>query len=332
MKYVSIESVTKLLLDIQSHLLKEHKVKIKIDPTSRLLLHTLVGLALKADDNTITTTTKNLNSHLQSNHRTVRDRMTMLAEMGLIRMRSGYDAATKKREASQIDLNPYLVTLFTTRKAGVAGAASKHFSDLFLRRMQYEDDMQGFEKDVPYGEPEDGIDEIFADAPAEGLAKMVAKENEEKAFKLQDSNLWRKRDDRFVAGCAALWTKAQTILGYAEGSPNWAGNNIPPAARAARKNLTQTFQKYGCRKAAIAWYVFVGGKPELRENGQPKFSIYHPHRQSVSMDKKPKHYVDHFRSIEQDEHFMKCDGPEWKTVEPILRHYFGDLLDVGRRT
>ena len=217
-------------------------------------------------------------------------------------------------------------------------SAIKQFLAKGIERLNYEGDLQGFTVDVPLGdeEPKEATQQQPEndDDAEEKLNELIAQTNEDKAKKQREASEWRRKGDAFVNGASKLWIFAQSQMGHGTAHPNWGGDRklLSPGASRERQELVKIFQQYGGKTAALAWYVFAGGVPDLDENtGRPKFTLVAPHRQFASQDKRPSQFAKYFNAILQDKFFKDFATKTWEATEPALRSYFPDTIDQEPR-
>lgn len=256
-------------------------------------------------------------------------RLRHLARYGLIRCESPWRNDGSGLRANLVTYpNPIIMALLgidkmTRHKAPVI----QHYVKMGLGRLDQETDVQGFRTDCAYGYPEPESQGGALEA-GEGLIRMIAGADEEKARKDAENSLWRERDGSFVSGAANIWVFAQSQFGNGQSRPNWEGEltQLSPGARKERMELTKTFQRFGGRASALAWFVFVGGIADLDERGNPRFSLIDPHRQYVTIDKKPSQFAKHFNSILKDKIFIEIATKQWGSYNSELSRYFGEAI------
>ena len=272
---------------------------------------------------------------LRSTRNRIRCRLKKLCRFGLVRIETAWrNDGTRKKKTQLISINPVVGQLMEPgTKPSVFTTVSKHLVGIGLARLEYEEDVQGFETDCLYGEPEppreDGMEYINDDARLDAL---VAAESADKAQKVRDQMLWRDRDKDFVSGCARIWVFGQSEMGRGTARPNWAGDikNMPSQAMRERRELTKTFRQYGCRTASLAWYIFACGVPAMDEKtGKPQFDLTVPHRQFATIDRKPSQFTKHFNAILKDAYFIQIAKKGWQTIGSKLHEIYGDIIDVG---
>jgi hypothetical protein len=266
---------------------------------------------------------------------TVNRRIKTLATFALVTVQNSWRSdGTARRKPMQMKLNPMLVAI--TRpgtKASMKLAGVKEFVRVGIRRMEVADEvLQGFTGDVLFGTPE--TDNPFTTEKAElKLTDVISAEDQKKAEKQRQNLEWRKHDEKFVAACANVWVFGQGQMGYGFARPNWEGkmDALSPTAKKERRELTKIFQQYGCRVAACAWYIFIGGTAELDDKGRPVFNLSKPHQQYVSEDKKPSQFSKHFNSVINDDDFINLVTNLWGKHEPLFQSYYKEVFEVGPR-
>jgi len=264
-----------------------------------------------------------------SSRKIMRSRLLHLARYGIIKVETEWrNDGSNLRMPMKVFPNPVFMALMgIDRLTNSKSAVVRHYVKLGRKRLDYEDDVQGFHVDCAYGskEPKEGVEGVKAE---QNLLNIIAREDNQKAEKEADNALWRQRDEMFVLGCSNLWVHAQSQFGYGQSLPNWLGQigELSPAAKKERSELTKSYQKYGGRVAALAWYVFAGGVADLADNGQPRFTVIDPHRQFASIDKKPSQFGKHFNAILKDELFLDYAKRKWPKIHDGLFKYFGAAL------
>lgn len=162
---------------------------------------------------------------------------------------------------------------------------------------------------------------------------MMGREDKAKADKARTDALWRERSDLWVTGSAELWVQAQSLLGMGASRPNWEGpiGLLSPTAKRERSELVKTYQSFGGRITGLAWYIFCCGIPQRDKYGKLLYSPDEPHRQFITVDRKPSQFTKHFNAIMKDPEFLKIAKEDFTKFKIILQKYFGGVLDVSPR-
>jgi hypothetical protein len=302
------------------------------DPISMEILYIVMNEQYKHCGDPITMSTYQLaNLTCASRHR-IRSRLLRLCRYGLVKCISGWsDSEINKRKPLQIEVNPMLAEVLVPKvNQPTIRTAVNHFVSLGISRLEYEKDLQGFDTDCEYGKEESGPKKDFKET-TEKLNNLVRLENKVEANKREERFYWKVKSDDFVKCSSKVWSTIMAKNGFGSSKPNWDGDNISPAATKERRELVKTFQQYGGRITALAWWIFVGGSPIIDDNKRPKYLPQIPHRQFVSSDKKPSQFAKHFNAILQDKYFIDASKGNWKDTSKFLESWYGEILHIGSR-
>ena len=299
------------------------------DPSSQAIFNLILG-----SSEPTATSQRWVAAQLGLTRKQVRHRLYVLARFSLVRVEYQWANHNQDlRSESIIEANPAVRHLLgpgrlsVQRRAFITGVVKRAVQ----RAQKYDDDVQGFRVDCRFGvrEPDNG-----PMCGAEALAGLMDELDDKKALEARMRAEWREITDIFVAGASSLWVWAQIQFGYGSAVPNWAmGQSVISAgARQERGQLAKTFQSYGGRVAGLAWYVFVGGIPQLDQNGKPVFTLVEPHRQYATIDRKPSQFAKHFNAILKDDIFKKLATEGWASFRPKLQEHFKGALSMPPRT
>jgi hypothetical protein len=262
-------------------------------------------------------------------------RLRALARYGLIRVTYLYsDDRLGFFNGLEIEVNPIIVGLY---KTGAANRNIKHFVDHYYKigfmRLDIEDKcVQGFYTHCEYGYKEPETSEAGMLQWKDKLFEIIENVDSKKAEKQKDNLMWMDISNEFVAGCAKLWTKGQGQMGYGYNDPVWGGeiSLLSPTAKRERSELVKLFQSYGGLTTAIAWFIFVCGVPEKDDMGKLIFDLTAPHRQFVTIDRKPSQFAKHFNAILSDLHFKNFISQSEDTIA-MLKKFYSDCVNVKQR-
>jgi len=154
----------------------------------------------------------------------------------------------------------------------------------------------------------------------------------ENAEKKANNDKWRKYNETFVACAANLWRDARSRLGFGPDVAPWneETSKLGSAQRDQRKNLTSIFESLGGTVAALSWYVYVLGTPQLDEKGKLAFDPKIPHRQYKGSDMKPKKFANEISAIIADADFKYLSTTGWPQARKLLLKYFSEeILEIG---
>lgn len=301
------------------------------DPISKELLFHIYEFCLniRPDSSYATYSSNDLAKITNSTRQRIRCRLKHLARYGLIKITTPpyRKGEIPIRHKMRIFINPVVKFLvgpekLTRKKLPVI----KHLVSLGVNRLEHEADLQGFTVDCVYGDIEPTQGEVKK--PEQALIDIISQGDMKKAAQEKENAMWREHSEIFVEGCSSVWTNTQSKLGYGQSKPNWDAkvNELSPTARKERAELVKTFQKYGGRVSALAWYVYAGGITQLDEAGNPIYTITSPHRQFVTSDRKPSQFVKHFNAILKDPLFLEYATSGWTNIkEQLASHYLGSL-------
>lgn len=339
---IELQKVVSLTSQIARYLWTKHghQEVVGFDPIAAALLCFLLNQKKDYKNGGLIISSYGLSVKLSTTRKRIRTRLLRLSLFGLVKVETSWrNDGTSKRRPMQVFPNPYLFTLLGKEsKQALKAQAVKYFAALGMRRLEgFDDDVQGFSVDHPYGsnEPSDNkstIEETSAEIEAK-LGEMVEAADLESARKLKEQIAWREYDEKFVAGSAKMWVSLQSAMGYGTSEPNWSGEQsiMPVQAKRERRELTKVFQQYGCKVAALAWYIFAGGQAKLDNQGKPEFIPNVPHRQYASVDKKPSQFSKHFNAILNDGYFKDFSKKGWYDIEAKLKSYYSEIWDVNPR-
>ena len=303
------------------------------DPVGTKLLWILVDRQMQTKVPSVRMSRSHLGRILRTSVKIVRSRMVGLSRYGLIRVETPKSKTHPMiRDTPYIYVNPMIINMmspdcYTRQKMAVI----KHWASVGIRRLEYEDDIQGFYGDCLYGHPEPKDCEPMA--VEKQFDEILGRESEEKARRSRENQTWREYSEAFVKGASEIWVRCQMALGYGSARPNWEGDiaTLSSSAKKERYELAKTLEAYGGRVSALSWYIFCAGSPELDKFGRPIFSNFTPHRQFISIDKKPSSFSKHFNAILKDTMFLHLSQNEWATTSEELKIYFGGIIEVAPR-
>lgn len=242
-----------------------------------------------------------------------RTRIDRLVEYGILETKSKWVGEKRKSNTTFVVHRHFAAAVAKSARVSIRSEAAAYFSAVAWKRLTGEGDMTDDERS--------------------NFDDLAARAESEKSRKLRDVSVWRERDASFIAGAAHVWQFLQSYRGFGQQMPNWFGDNLSPTAARERRELTKLFQQYGGRVTAMAWWVFVGGQPDIDDKtGRPKFDIHNPHVQFATVDKKPSQFAKHFNAVLSDKTFVEMATTGWQKSEPILEKWFGNLLNVGPRS
>ena len=249
-----------------------------------------------------------------SSYQTARERMFMLAHLGIIRV------TFHKTYYSDVEINPDVLTVLA-RKAGEKKATAteiaelvKSLVDLSTRREAFEHRMQGFKNHVRYGEVETEPVLVVAEQQLSGYekARIKAKESRVTLTDKQRAMLERKQQDEmaneFIANCARLWTLGQIALGRMKATdpipPSWYSPDYRSLSEGDRKkyNVLKThFLEYGTVRVGLAWELFTASssvEPTFADGKKRPFIHW------VGDDKSPLAFDKNLMAVFTDEVFQ----------------------------
>ena len=311
---------------------EQHSERSAFDTISSAILLELMKRSL--EKGFVEISSLRISREIRSSRKKVRTRLFHLARYGIIRVEHRYKTdGSGLNEMNVIEINPVLLGIFRTN----SGAKSmdqfiNHYFMLgFTRLEDDENDVQGFWRDCKYGhkEPEGG-------SPSSWQSRLIGIMNyreEVKAVKASDNFKWHQLANDFTLGCGKIWTECQGRSGLGYNKAAWDGdiNLLGPARKKERAELGKLFQSYGGRKAAIAWYVFCGGVESIDENGKRIYDPKSPHRQFVTIDKKPSQFAKHFNAILSDPIFIDLYENQKENVENHIAPNFGPVFYTKAR-
>jgi len=301
------------------------------DPISRDLFHKII-LMTKNNEMGLKISYRQLSHILGTKINRLRRRLLLMARFGIIKMISPWrDDDTGLREIGTIYINPSLYASLVINKSVVLRKMLvTKLVKLGIERLDEEDDTQGFNHTCLYGREEP---HKSADRAEVQLINMMDREDKAKADKARTDALWRERSDLWVTGSAELWVQAQSLLGMGASRPNWEGpiGLLSPTAKRERSELVKTYQSFGGRITGLAWYIFCCGIPQRDKYGKLLYSPEEPHRQFITVDRKPSQFTKHFNAIMKDPEFLKIAKEDFTKFKIILQKYFGGVLDVSPR-
>ena len=343
----SLESVRSLFAQVHRHL------RVKHDHYDRNLCDgttiDIVWLAMcefkKTGNRRWVMSSYHLAKLCHSTRARIRKRLEVLAQFSLIKVTSKWrNDGSNKRRPTEIILSDLLIRCLEVGcDKGLKMKAIEHFCRTGLKRMDYDEPVQGFKDDVAFGaqelspgDPIQGDGEVHETVITdEDINELVAKSDDEKRLKFEERELWRKRDAAFVQAAANVWVSCMQMAGYGAARPNWEGETptLSPGARKERLELVKIFQQYGCKISGLAWFLYVKGEAALDpKTGRPIFDISSPHRQFVSIDKKPSSFAKHFNALLRDQSFRHWTmAKHWGQTCTTMAGWYGDLWDVGPR-
>lgn len=264
----------------------------------------------------------------------VRARVIALARYGVLRVITNWrDDGSKKRMPWRLEINPMVVKILTGGRevrSTERRTVTSYLAGLGINRLYVEEDLQGFEHDCLFGSAEPlEADEVEEDA-ATRIADLMRDSDERAAAKVEDREYWRRNEDEFLAGAAALWINGQIATTGNRSQPIWYGkaSELPKQAREQRNEILKTYRLWGGRITGIALAVFNGLMPELDKKGNVAFKIDKPHQQWSTLDKKPSHFTKHFDSLKNDPIFKRFTTTEYEMTVQGLRPYFKTSFDV----
>lgn len=329
---IALEKIDDFLHQMNSTCIKKyHFERAAFDGLSGMLLYIIMNDSIGKGKDHSRFSRSHLAKLCRTSPKKIRVRLLALARFGLIKVETPWrDDGSGLRDTMMTYPNPILERLlgndpYTRRKAPVLA----HYCDMGIRRLDYDNDVQGFLVDCAYGSKEpQGGEPVKAEKI---LDDVLSKDDDAKARRERINQTWREYADQFVVGCAEIWVRSQAYLGYGISRPNWEGqtSSLSPSARRERMELVRTFEAYGCKATALGWYIFVGGIADVDKYGKPNFSIFAPHRQFVTIDKKPSQFAKHFNAIIKDDVFLQYAKKDWEQVKQMLDMHFSGILDVG---
>jgi hypothetical protein len=267
-------------------------------------------------------------------------RLRHQARYGLITVQYQYRKdGSGLNDSNIITVNPILLGIYTTgSQAKTLQSFIDHYFKMGYKRLEIDNkDVQGFDSDVEYGyiEPES---EHLQDANWLKRLMTIVNANdvnkvEKKADKKREYLLWLGLSNEFIAASGRLWTKAQGEMGYGYNSAVWDGevSTLGSTPKRERTELVKLFQSHGGFKTAVAWYIFVCGIPQKDSKGRLQFDLRAPHRQFVTIDKKPSQFAKHFNAILSDEIFVEFTTKSSDEISSTLKVWYNDLLNVNPR-
>jgi hypothetical protein len=230
-------------------------------------------------------------------------------------------------------VNPTLIGILENESIKNLTRFADHYFNVGYERLNSESDIQGFFTDCLYGkkEPEHGEKLSWQSH----ITSMLDLKDKTASDKAREAFEWMELSKRFVTSCGKLWTKAQGAAGLGYNKAVWDNDpsKLGTMPRRERQELVKLFEAWGCFDVAVAWFIFVCGIAERDEKKRLVFDITAPHRQFVTIDKKPSQFAKHFNAILSDEYFISysTDENDRKEITEQLREYYGDLLEIQPR-
>ena len=311
---------------------EQHYERSSFDPISQSLISKIMEISLKKGKCDLSAVW--LSRLIQATRRQVRSRLLHLARYGIIRVEGRIRSdGTGLNDSNIIEVNPVLFGIYKTNSGAKASDqfVSHYFMIGFSRLDDDVNELQGFWIDCKYGEkePEEG-------SPSSWQSRLIGIMNyreDVKAAKVSDNFKWSQLRDDFAAGCGKIWTECQgrSGLGYNKAVWDAETGTLGPIPRREKSELGKLFQSYGGRKAAIAWYVFCGGVESIDENGKRIYDPKSPHRQFVTIDKKPSQFAKHFNAILSDPIFIDLYENQKENVENHIAPNFGPVFYTKAR-
>jgi len=318
-------------------------------PLTERLFYEVFNDAMKSDNKVCVFSSVEIGRRLGGQDRhVIYRRMKLLAKYALITVNIETkinDKGIVKRQ--KIKVNPKIDYIFGARsKQSIIMKCIGSFFAVARERDELEGNFQGFQFNLRYGdlEPKDIKDiicetketsvEEYEQTPSQAgneLNNILEKEDRDKARKAKESKYWREKSAMYVERAAYLWKQAQMKHGFGAALPNWQGDtkNMPNQAKSERNELISTFKQYGGKTAALSWYIYCAGRPEMDpKTGRTAFDSTAPHRQYITADRKPSQYTKHFNSIIADPLFKEHATTKWPEISKTLHNFFGDLLDI----
>lgn len=242
-------------------------------------------------------------------YQSARTRLARMAAFGIIETESDWEQIGKRRKPTTIKLHRHFrLAVSKGTKPGILMEAVRFFALTGFRNL---------------------TEENAHDAEMTRFDDLAAKVENEKAEKTKNRIYWAEKSERFVKGAARVWQVFQGYRGYGTALPNWFGENLSPMAVKERRELEKTFQQYGGRITATAWYVFTGGIVEKDEKGNRVYNPELPHIQFASIDRKPSQFAKHFNAILADEGFKKLSTVGYHgEIETMFKRVYGDALEI----
>jgi hypothetical protein len=311
----------------------QHYERSAFDPISRQIFERIFSDGIK-QAGSVDVSSIWLSRQIGVSRKQVMGRTKHLARYGFIRVqwRKRTDNSLLN-EINQVDLNPVLVGIFK-QQTGVKSLKSfvEHYFQVGFRRLEDEEnDIQGFWTDCKYGfqEPEKGAQPTWQSR----LIAFDERQTETVQKKRRENFEWIGYSNGFIDGCGKLWTKCQGMQGYGYNKAVWDNDVslMPVTAKRERSELAKLFQSYGGMKTAFAWYVFCAGLPQCDEMGKMLWDNKSPHRQYVTVDKKPTQFSKHFNALLADKIFVDIWENKRDEIREQLFQYFGDYINISAR-
>jgi hypothetical protein len=329
--------VDKLMYSLEDRSYKNrHYERTAFDPISKKMLIVLIENELYKRSNKFPIVW--LSRLCSVAKRQIRTRVLHACRYGLIRVTSCYrNDKSGLNDSNIIEVNPMIIGIYNSNTPiKTFNSFCDHYFQVGYKRLDIDTgDVQGFWIDCLYGtkEPDAKEDALNVESWQTKLVDMIANEDEEKAAKQREAFLWMGLSNDFIDGSAKLWTKAQGALGYGYNKPVWAGDvaTLGSTPKRERAELIKIFQTWGGFETAIAWFIFCCGVPQKDGKGRLEFDLTSPHRQFVSIDKKPSQFAKHFNAILSDDYYKDFTGKLIDEMKLKLEEYYGDVLKVKPR-
>lgn len=311
---------------------------ITFDPISIAMVKLFFEMTIEIEsENKILILSSNLiGKKLRTTKRKVQIRLRRLARYSILRAETPY-IQNNKFKTLLIVLNPILIPLWAEKENfKLMNSLAKIFAKRGIDRLTYENDIQGFEIDCPYGKSE-LVDTKPYKSPENRLYDKIRDVSQDKVKIAAEAKLWRSRSDKFVELAAKLWIRGQSERGFGTNLPSWAEekSNLTIAAKRERNELCRIFQNYGGIIASVAWYVYnatITITKDKTPTGQPVYSIVKPYSQFVTQDRKPSGFSKHIDSIIKSEDFIRLITTEYElTRKEILEKHFIEVITYPPR-
>ena len=335
-------------------LIKNYSFKIKhIDsglycPITERILFIVMNESAKSETDAVRISTSHLGKLTGQKRSTISRRLKFMAKYSLITCFNEWSVDNKGiKNTQQIRVNPKInYILKNGAKQGIVMKCIESFFSKSIERDESETDLQGFQFNVKFGDKEPAsIKDIQVEASrsnysefkqseseaGDDISKMIAKEDSQRGQRMKDNKFWREKADKFVDIAGRLWRRAQMTHGYGEAFPNWHGatRDMSASAKRERAELVATLKQYGGKTSALTWYIYCLGKAEIDPKTlKPIFSPHAPHRQYITVDRKPSQYTKYFNAIIADPYFKEYATKKWEEVRPQLETNFGCILDL----
>lgn len=288
--------------------------------------------------------------NLGISRKTVVRHLKAAARAGIIKGLSYYRLGTPLRLPLEILINPgFHAAMAELRPMTKTKTLSYVFADMWVERVDHDEDVQGFQTLCQWGKfEEDGVvclgpklelnNGTVNELESRDWMKRIIEASQglkatgEKTAKLNENRQWSERSHAFVKGAASVWQVLRGRRGLGFDPPPWANdiNKLSAPNKRAYRDLSKIFEQYGGRKTAFAWALFCGGDAKKDQNGKLEFLPEIAHRQWTTPDKRPEHFAKHLTLVLQE--LAQLGWMETRPdLEEKLRGFFEESFDSPPR-